>query len=506
MKLDPQSKFRAEDVEKLVSGGEKLELVASAKKRIEKAHRFVAAIASSDKVVYGINTGFGRLANIKIPPKDLKKLQINLIRSHAAGMGDPVDERTIRRLGFLRLISLGKGHSGVSSEIIQRHIDYFNRRLCPEVPEKGSVGASGDLAPLAHYALTFLGEGYFIEDKKRVSASSVLKKQKLSKLSIGPKEGLALTNGTQFSLAIALETLYEFRRLFPWLEAAACLSFEAHQATSAVLNKKIHHLKQHPHQREVAKSLARKLRTSSHMKWHKDCDRVQDAYSFRCIPQVWGPCLSLFDKAEDILTDEINSVSDNPLLFVDDDESASCGHFHAQYVSMAADIMSMALVTLSNITERRIDQVVNPLHQRSPAFLASVPGVESGLMIVQTAAAALASENKTLAFPASADTIPTNGDQEDHVSMAPWAGRKSMKILSNLRRLVAAEILCGVRGCAFEKEKTGQSFSPFVEEFLGFIQKEQPGLFRSGDRVFGEDLRELVGWIRHKSFPDLKNS
>lgn len=501
MKLDPQSKYSATDIEDLIDQGQEIRLAAAARSRVRQAREFVDQIAASDHLVYGINTGFGRLAHVKIERQDLEALQINLLRSHAAGMGKPLAERIVRRLTLLRIIGLGKGFSGVSESLLQRHVDYFNHRLCPEVPEKGSVGASGDLAPLAHYALSFLGEGFFIEAGKRKSAASVLKAHSWKPIRIGPKEGLSLTNGTQVSLAIALEVLAQFRSLWPWVEAAAALSFEAHQATSAVLEKKIHELKAHRHQRDAAQSLYRILRSSPHMKWHKDCERVQDAYSFRCTPQVWGPVLSLFDKAEEMLSDEINSLSDNPLLFVEDEESASCGHFHAQYVSMAADLMSMAMVTLSNLTERRIDQVVNPLHQRSPAFQATRPGVESGLMIVQTAAAALASENKTMAFPASADSIPTNGDQEDHVSMAPWAGRKALRILSNLRRIVAAEILCGVRGCQHEKNRTNKKFSPFVENFLANLEAGRRELFISGDRVFSTDLEHLYFRIRDEDFP-----
>ncbi|TVQ79506.1 MAG: aromatic amino acid lyase [Bradymonadales bacterium] len=402
------------------------------------------------------------------------------------------------------MISLGKGYSGLSYPLIERHLAYLNRRLTPRISSQGSVGASGDLAPLAELALTFIAEGSFLGDSSEsVSAKALYKKYNWKPLSIGPKEGLALTNGTQASLAMACEVRRSLSELLPWMELTMSLSVEAHRATASVFQAKLHRLKAHRHQQEVAARLSRNLRKSEHMKAHRDCDLVQDAYSFRCMPQILGPCYSLLEKADELLEGEINSVSDNPIVFFEEKEILSCGHFHAQSVSFAADLLAMAMVTMGNLIERRMDQMVNPASSRHPAFLADRPGVESGLMIVQTAAAALASENKGLAFPASADTIPTNGNQEDHVSMAPWAARKASQIADNLWKLVAAELICSVRASVLESTKSGLRFSPTLEAYLKMLADLRPELFWAGDRNFGEDWRVLCEKMKEQSLEEV---
>lgn len=491
MLLDPQSKFQLNDVESLLESSPALRLSDTAKKRIRKSQECVLELAKSEQALYGINTGFGRLAQVRISENELSDLQINLLRSHACGVGEPLSERVVRRLILLRVLSLGKAYSGVSLELLERHLAYLNEKLCPRVPSQGSVGASGDLAPLAELALTFVGEGAFLEKNKEVPAKKVLQKMKWEPIAIGPKEGLALTNGTQVSLALALEVRSQLQPLLTWIFESAALSVEAHRATASVFQPKLHALKAHPHQQKVASTLFAALKKSEHMKGHRDCDIVQDSYSFRCTPQIMGPCLSILEKADELLEGELNSVTDNPIVFADQKEILSCGHFHAQTVSMASDLMSMAMVTLGNLIERRIDQMMNPCTSRHPAFLADRPGVESGLMIVQTAAAALASENKGLSFPASADTISTNGNQEDHVSMAPWAARKAGLILGNLRQIVAGEIVSAVRASVLESTKSGLQFSPRVQTFLDFWADRVPNLFRPGDRYFGEDWRRV---------------
>lgn len=467
------------------SSVESLQLSKKSLALIEKGAKIVHKASSSKRPIYGINTGFGRLAQKKIPDRDLVRLQINILRSHACGIGEPVSESVTRRLLVLRALSLGKGHSGVASSLVQRHLDYLNRQLVPYIPIQGSVGASGDLAPLAHLGLTFMGEGEFVLKGLRRSAGAVLKTARLKPLAIGPKEGLALVNGTQFSLALALEAYDSLQSLIGPMEAAAALTIEAHRATAAVFDERLHLLKAHPHQRQIAKKFREMLKGSTHMTGHADCDLVQDAYSFRCIPQVLGPCYALIEQARQFLEDEVNSVSDNPVIVFQGEELLSGGHFHAHAVSFASDLLSMAATTMSNLVERRIDQLVNPLTTRGNAFLADEAGVESGLMILQTAVAALASENKTLVHPASADTIPTNGNQEDHVSMAPWAARKAASIIENLRRIVAAEILASVRGCLREKEKMKLSYSPFVEKELERWTRVVPELSGRGDLHFG---------------------
>jgi len=487
MKFDPQAKLNLDEIERMISSKSKFVLSPRATARISGGAKSLKALAASREPLYGVNTGFGRLAQMRVSPAELTELQVNLLRSHAAGIGDPASQDVVRRLIFLRALSLGKGASGVSVSLVKRHLEYLNFNLIPHIPEQGSVGASGDLAPLAHLGLTFIGEGYFLDRRRKMRGILSLKRYRLKPLEIGPKEGLALVNGTQFSLALALQVRSELSSLLDWMMLAACVSIEGHRASRNVFDPELHALKDHPHQKEIAALFWKLLSNSPHMKGHKDCDLVQDSYSFRCIPQILGPCLSLLDRADDLLTDEANSVTDNPLLVSKGKRLISGGHFHAQSVSMACDLMALSMATMGNLIERRIDQLVSPLTTRTEAFLADRPGVQSGFMIVQTAAAALASENKTLAHPASIDTIPTNGNQEDHVSMAPWAARKALMMVKNLRRLVAAEILCAARACVLESHRTGLAFSPPVEGFLDFLGSNHPQIFKLGDRAFGED-------------------
>jgi len=506
MKFEPQSKFTVDQIEDLLKNGsgtpQKLNISLTAKRRLLRARAQVEKLKESGDAIYGVNTGFGRLARIKISKDELESLQINLIRSHACGVGKPLSEKMVRRLLLLRLLSLGKAASGIRIQTFQRHLDFWNRSLTPWIPEQGSVGASGDLAPLAHLALPMLGEGHFLMGCEKVPASGVLKKLKLAPLQIGAKEGLSLTNGTQVSLALGLEALSRIKHLWKWMEAITCLSVEAHSATATVYDEAIHALKAHPEQREIAANLRRRLKSSDHMKAHHDCGEVQDSYSFRAVPQILAPCLKFIRTAEELMENEVNSVSDNPVFVKGSNDLHSCGHFHAQAVSMASDLITQAAVTMGNLSERRLDQLVNPLTTRTTGFLAQQPGVESGLMIVQTSAAALASENKTLAFPASADTISTNGNQEDHVSMAPWAGRKSLHVLENLESILVMEMVGAVRGCVIESTRSGLTFSTFVERFLAWLGKKSPSIFKAGDRVFADDFEILKALIKSSAPPD----
>jgi histidine ammonia-lyase len=281
------------------------------------------------------------------------------------------------------------------------------------------------------------------------------------------------------------------------------LSIEAHRATSAVFDADLNALKPHRHQQEVAARFRKIFKGSPHMNSHEDCELVQDSYSFRCIPQVLSPVYSLLERADDLLQDEANSVTDNPVLFTNKKVLKSGGHFHAQAVSMACDIMALSIATVGNLIERRVDQLMNPLTTRTKGFLTTNPGVESGMMIIQTAMAAIVSENKTLAHPASIDTIPTNGNQEDHVSMAPWAARKALKMSQNLRRLVAGEFLCAVRGAVLEKTRSGQKFSPALEGLLNTFSKDLPDLFVGGDRAFGRDWEKMDSYLHSKAAPKI---
>lgn len=492
VKINCKETYSLDEIE-LLSRESRVDLSPADRARLQKTFQEVQRLAERSKPIYGVNTGFGKLATVRIAPTDLKRLQENLVRSHASGIGRPLRSDVVRRLLVLRVLSLGKGYSGISPAILERHLAYLQLSEVPEIPEQGSVGASGDLAPLAHLALTFMGEGAFLSaNGKRVPASKILTARKWKRLSLGAKEGLALVNGTQVSLALALQVREELKSLIPWMEMAAALSVEGHRGSARVFLPEIHALKKHKYQWQVAKRMTTLLASSAHVESHQhDCELVQDAYSFRCIPQVVGPVYSLFEKAEEFLQAEANSVSDNPLYLSEEKDFFSSGHFHAHAVSFAADLYAMGMTTLGNLIERRIDQMMNPGTTRHRAFLASKPGVESGLMIVQTAAAALASENRTLVHPASADNIPTNGDQEDHVSMAPWAARKAHLILGNLRKLIAAEVLVAVRACQMERQRSKAKFSPAVERTLTRLKSWRGEIFETGDRVFSEDWRAL---------------
>lgn len=491
MKFDCLADYHLSDVLDFLKTS-KLELSSGSRRRILSGYTILQKFVRSDRPIYSINTGLGRLASVRVSPDQNVEIQTNLLRSHACAVGETSEPSVVRWLLAFRALSLGKGHSGVSLEIVQRHLDYLNKRLIPWIPQQGSVGASGDLAPLAQLGLTFIGEGYFKKSSERKKALSVLKENKLRPLKLGPKEGLALVNGTQFSLALAVDA---YMRLLVFLrdaEAIASLSFEAHRATDASLDPELHAVKKHRHQQEVAARMKKMLAGSEHMQSHEGCDLVQDSYSFRCFAQVVGSCYELVDQAERLLTDEMNSVSDNPVVLHESESIVSGGHFHAHPVSLACDIVSIAVTSLCNLTERRIDQMVNPLTSRGKGFYADQPGIESGLMIIQTAAAALTSENKTLAHPASADTISTNGNQEDHVSMAPWAARKMRAIVDNYIKVTAAELVCAVRGCIQEKERSGKALSPFVEGYLREWIRRVPSLSHRGDIDFGESWRLVI--------------
>jgi histidine ammonia-lyase len=499
MILQPEREVLLDELEAWIKE-KKFGLSNASRKNLERGSKMMRELAHSKLPIYGVNTGFGRLAQVRISESQLREVQANILRSHACGIGEPLAERAARRLLLLRALSLGKGYSGISSALVVRHLEYLNRNLLPFIPLQGSVGASGDLAPLAHLGLTFVGEGEFVEAGKKIPAKKILRREKIKALQVGPKEGLALCNGTQFSLALALEARVQMKEVLPWMEISAALCLEAHRGTGGVFDSRLHSVKKHRHQKEIAHRFREILSGSKHMNSHRNCELVQDAYSFRCIPQVLGPVYSILERADELLLDEVNSVSDNPILWMPSKSLLSGGHFHAHSVSLAADLMSLGVATIGNLTERRIDQLVNPLTVRGNPFLADRPGVESGLMILQTAAAAIASENKTLAHPASADTIPTNGNQEDHVSMAPWAARKTLMMIVNLRRIVAAEIVCGVRGAVQESTRTGLSFGPKLETFLKFLAREIPTLFMSGDREFGKDWQKVERLILEKKF------
>jgi histidine ammonia-lyase len=414
---------------------------------IDASAASIARILASGRTVYGVNTGFGLLAQTRIPDGRLAELQSNLILSHSCGLGDPLDPRIVRLAMILKAIGLGRGQSGVRRIVVERILALVEADALPVIPSQGSVGASGDLAPLAHLGAALLGEGEIILGGKRLHASEALKYFELEPLALGPKEGLALINGTQVSTAIALDTLFTAERVFGSALIAGAMSTDAFKGTDAAFDPRIHAARGQPGQIEVAAALRGLLEDSAIRHSHDDCDRVQDPYSFRCQPQVMGAVLDLLRQAARTLEIEANAVSDNPLLF--GEEALSGGNFHGAPVAFAADMLAMALCEIGSISERRTAVLVDPKMSGLPPFLIEDSGVNSGFMILQVTAAALVSENKSLAFPASVDSIPTSAGQEDHVSMATHGALKARRVARNAAGVVGIELLAAAQGIDF---------------------------------------------------------
>jgi histidine ammonia-lyase len=427
--------------------GAEARLDDAAMQRVAAAASAVDRIVDGGETVYGVNTGFGLLASTRIPDDRLAELQTNLILSHSAGLGDPLPRRVTRLMIVLKLLGLGRGYSGVRPIVIEALQGLLDRDAIPVIPSQGSVGASGDLAPLAHLIAALMGHGSIDVAGDVMAAGAALQKLGMESLQLGPKEGLALINGTQASTAIALDALFSGERVFSAAIAAGALSVDALKGSAKPFDPRISEVRGQPGQIRVAAALRELLDGSEILASHStDCPKVQDPYSFRCQPQVMGAALDLLDHAARTLTIEAGAVTDNPIVFPDKDTAISGGNFHAQPVAFAADIIAMALCEVGSISERRIAVLIDPKMSGLPPFLTQDSGVNSGLMIPQVTAAALVSENKSLAYPASVDTIPTSAGQEDHVSMAPIAGRKAGQIARNAAGVVAVELIAGAQG------------------------------------------------------------
>jgi histidine ammonia-lyase len=406
----------------------------------------VDRIVGSGETVYGVNTGFGLLANTRIPDDRLAELQTNLILSHSAGLGDPLPRNVTRLMIILKLLGLGRGYSGVRREVIDALQVLLDRDAMPLIPAQGSVGASGDLAPLAHLIAALMGHGSIDVAEEIMPAAVALQRLEMEPLELGPKEGLALINGTQASTAIALDALFKGERVFAAAVAGGALSVDALKGSVKPFDPRISELRGQPGQVRVAAMLRDLLDGSDIVASHARCGRVQDPYSFRCQPQVMGAALDLLQNAARTLTIEARAVTDNPIVFPDEDAAISGGNFHAEPVGFAADMISMALCEVGSLSERRTAVLIDPKMSGLPPFLTEDSGVNSGLMIPQVTAAALVSENKSLAFPATVDSIPTSAGQEDHVSMAPIAGRKAAQIASNTAGVIAVELISAAQG------------------------------------------------------------
>ena len=431
-----------DDLRAVARGGVPVSLSKEARGRIDAAHAVVKRIVEGDEQVYGVNTGFGHLKDIRIPHDRLEALQINLIRSHAAGVGAPLDSGATRALMLLRAHVLARGHSGVRPVVVTSLLDHLNADLLPVVPEQGSVGASGDLAPLSHLALLLVGEGEAVFRGERLPAREAQYRAGLEPLRLGPKEGLALVNGTQMIVAVGALALLEAKELATLADLIGATSLEALLGSHHAFEARLHALRPHPGQIESAANLRTLLADSAIERSHSGCGRVQDAYSLRCMPQVHGAVREVIRFTEGVLATEIDAVTDNPIVFPEEGDLVSGGNFHGETPALALDALGIAAAEIASISERRIERLMNPVHSGLSPFLTPDPGVHSGLMMAQVTAAALVSENKVLAHPASVDSIPTEAGQEDHVSMGPIAARKARRIVEHARQVLAIEMLC----------------------------------------------------------------
>ncbi|MCC7014577.1 MAG: histidine ammonia-lyase [Planctomycetes bacterium] len=463
--------LRLSDLAVLREGGAlTLALTEGARSAVLRARELVDQHVRQGNIVYGLTTGFGKLKSIAIPASDLVELQRNLILSHCCGVGAPLSIPEVRAAQILRLNGLARGHSGVRLELVETLIRLFNKRFVPLVPEQGSVGASGDLAPLAHMAAAAMGHGEaFVEHGgawRRMSALDALAAIGEAPVEYRAKEGLAVINGTEIMKAIGSLVLLRAQNLSKAADAIASLSIEALLGSAKPFDERFALLKGHAGHARCAANVRACLANSQVLEHHAACDRVQDPYSLRCVPQVHGACKTALEHVEGVFAHELNSVTDNPVLFPDTGEVVSAGQFHGQPISIPLDYLAAALATLANISERRIEQLVNPDLSHLPAFLTPKPGLNSGLMIAQVAAASLASENKSLAHPASVDSVPTSANQEDHVSMGVTAARKARAILDNTEQVLAIEWVCAAQAREFNAQLRAGDGAQAAHELL----------------------------------------
>jgi len=452
----------------------------------------VEAIVATGAPVYGINTGFGKLASVRIEREDLQALQRNIVLSHAAGVGAPMPVPVVRLMMALKLASLAQGASGVQPQTLALLEALLRHEVIPVVPCQGSVGASGDLAPLAHLATVMLGVGEAFVGDARLPAAQALAQAGLQPLTLGAKEGLALLNGTQFSTAYALAGLFEIERVFHAALVAGALSTEAAKGSDTPFDPRIHALRGQPGQIATAAALRALMHDSAIRDSHRDNDvRVQDPYCLRCQPQVMGAALDVMRQAATTLATEANGVSDNPLVFSDTGEALSGGNFHAEPVAFAADMLALAVCEIGSISERRVAMLVDPALSGLPAFLTPKPGLNSGFMIPQVTAAALVSENKQRAYPASVDSIPTSANQEDHVSMAAHGARRLLAMAENAANVVGIELLAAAQGCDFHAPLRS---SAALEAARALLRGRVPAL--QDDRYFHPDMLAATALVR----------
>jgi len=474
-------------------------LAPKARERMLRTRSVVDGIVERDDAVYGVTTGFGKLSEVAIPREKLAELQVNLVRSHASGVGDPLPEREVRAMMLLRANVIAKGYSGARPELVDLLLQMLNADVYPPIPEQGSVGASGDLAPLAHLALSLIGEGTLIRAGREETAQKVLKAIGAKPVVLAPKEGITLINGTQTHTAIALIAVVHARALWRTAHVAGAMSLEALLGTPVAFDERIHAARGQKGQVRSAALLRDLLADSELRESHRHGDpRVQDPYSLRCMPQVHGPVLDALDFIDAAVSRELNAATDNPLVF-ENGETLSGGNFHGLTVAMALDFLAIVLTHLATMAERRIDRLVHPdLNQGLPPFLSPNAGLNSGFMMAQVTAAALASECKMLSHPASVDTIPTDGSKEDVVPMAMGAAWKARRVVRNLENILAIELMCGAQGIDFRAPLTpGRGVRTAHERVRAIVPRLE------NDRVLSTDISALVAAVSEMRFADI---
>jgi len=489
IEIDGES-LRIEDVIAVARNFEKVRIADKVKEKVDRSRKIIEDIIREGKVVYGVSTGFGELARVRINRKDMERLQENLIRSHSCGIGERLGTDIVRAMMLLRANSLVKGYSGVRMDIIEMLVKMLNKKIHPVIPEKGSLGASGDLIPLAYIALAMMGEGKVEVGNEILDAEEALKEANLKPIRMKAKEGLALINGTQLCSAYLCFAIVDGENLLKNALIAGAMSLEALKGTDQAFREEIHALRPHQGQLKAARILWKLTRDSEIIRSHRNCPKVQDAYTLRCMPQVFGAVFDALDFSRRIAEIEINSVTDNPLV-LENGEVLSGGNFHAQNLALAMDTLSIAISFLGSFSERRIARLVDEKLSGLPPFLVENSGINSGFMMPHYLAASLVNENKILAHPASIDSIPVSANQEDFVSMGANAGRKLMKIIENTEHIIAIEYLAASQALEFLKPLKP---SPSIQKAYEIIRKNVPKLER--DRVMDEDIEKVRRLIR----------
>ncbi len=479
-----------EDFDRVVNRNEKVKASEEAVERVAKGRKAVDTIVDNGKTIYGINTGFGKFSDVSIEKEDVLLLQKNLIHSHACGVGDPFSDKVSRGMLLLRVNTMLKGYSGVRIEVVDQIIGFINASIHPVIPQQGSLGASGDLAPLAHLALALLGEGDVVYEGDKIAAQDALARAGLIPLTLHAKEGLALINGTQAMTSVGALAYLEAERLANQANLISAMTLEGLRGIIDAFDEDIHKARGHEEQITVAKKIVEHLADSKLVTKQGEL-RVQDAYSLRCIPQVHGASFEALAYVKKQLEIEMNAATDNPLLFEDGGKVLSGGNFHGQPIALAMDFMSIALAEVANISERRIERLVNPQLNDLPAFLSPRPGLESGAMIMQYVAASLVSENKTLAHPSSVDSIPSSANQEDHVSMGTTGARHADQIVKNARKVVAIEAVCAMQAVEY---RGVEKMATVTREFYDLARKVVPSI--TEDRVFSKDMEAMDEWLQ----------